>query len=105
MIIKTKEMTMRYALRNKDKIAAAYSPEYLKEHIIESLNRFFRAQKSQEDFEVYVAMIGAEYCTNQQCYDVLQINDVADDRCMLQFALLSTQYDVVRLAFLGRAKG
>ena len=30
MIIKTKEMTMRYALRNKDKIAAAYSPEYLK---------------------------------------------------------------------------
>lgn len=50
-------------------------------------------------------MIGAKHYTNQRCYDVLQINDIADDNCMLEFAWISTQYDVIKLAFLGRIKG
>lgn len=39
---------MRYALRNQDKIAAAYSSEYLKEHIIGSLDSYFNVPRSQE---------------------------------------------------------
>ena len=67
--------------------------------------RFFGKPKCKEECEVYVAMIGAKHYTNQRCYDVLQINDIADDNCMLEFAWISTQYDVIKLAFLGRIKG
>lgn len=35
----------------------------------------------------------------------MQINDIADDNAMLEFAWIGTQYDVIKLAFLGRMKG
>lgn len=45
---------MRYALRNQDKIAAAYSSEYLKEHIIGSLDSYFNVPRSQEEVEDFI---------------------------------------------------
>ena len=45
---------MRYTLRNQDKIAAAYSSEYLKEHIIGSLDSYFNVPRSQEEVEDFI---------------------------------------------------
>jgi AhpD family alkylhydroperoxidase len=42
---------------------------------------------------------------NQGNYPIMQINDIADDNAMLEFAWIGTQYDVIKLAFLGRMKG
>ena len=41
---------MRYALRNQEKIAAAYSTDYLQQHIIASLYKYF-ADVSEEEIE------------------------------------------------------
>lgn len=43
--------------------------------------------------------------TRLQNYPIMQINDIADDNAMLEFAWIGTQYDVIKLAFLGRMKG
>ena len=56
---------MRYALRNQDKIAAAYSSEYLKEHIIGSLDSYFNVPRSQEEVEDFV--IAQIKVTTQSC--------------------------------------
>ena len=97
-------MTMRDALRNQKKISAAYGPKYLKEHIIANLDRFFSSVQSMEDYEVYVAMIGEKYSTGQHDYNVLRINDATDMNSMIEFAWIGTQYDIIKLAFLGRVK-
>ncbi len=96
---------MRYALRNQDKISAEYSPKYLKEHIIASLDRFFSSIQSMEDYEVYIAIIGEKYSTGQRDYDILRINDAIEMNSMIEFAWIGTQYDIIKLAFLGRVKG
>lgn len=94
---------MRYSLRNKEKIAAAYSEAYLKEHIVASLDRYF-ANNSEEQItddamqEFYRTSNGAEY-------PLLRVNDVADENSMIEVAIVGQQYDVLRLAFLGRVKG
>lgn len=91
---------MRYALRNKEKIAAAYSTDYLQQHIIASLYKYF-ADASEEEIEEAL-----EYQTiNGKEYQVLQINDVADKDAMLEFVIVGRQYNVFRLAFNDRIKG
>lgn len=99
------DKVMRYALRNQDKIAAAYSSEYLKEHIIGSLDSYFNVPRSQEEVEDFIYSSCVCYSTNQGNYPIMQINDIADDNAMLEFAWIGTQYDVIKLAFLGRMKG
>lgn len=91
---------MRYALRNLEKIAAAYSNDYLQQHIIASLNDYFATTSADEIEEAF------EFQTiNGKEYHVLQINDVADEDAMLEFVVIGRQYDVFRLAFNGRIKG
>lgn len=91
---------MRYALRNQEKIAAAYSTDYLQQHIISSLYKYF-ADASEEEIEEAL-----EYQTiNGKEYQVLQINDVADKDAMLEFVIVGRQYNVFRLAFNDRIKG
>lgn len=94
---------MRYALRKQDKIAAVYSDDYLQTHIIASLEDYFKNSSSEQitenySQEVYVAQNGTEY-------PLLRINDVADDDAMLEFAVVAMQFDVLKLAFMGRMKG
>lgn len=90
---------MRYALRNQDKIAAAYSPEYLQQHLIASLDNFFRTV--DEDALAYYWRID----TSEGKYPILAVNDTADENCILEFAIIGRQYDVLKLAFMGRMKG
>lgn len=91
---------MRYALRNQEKIAAAYSADYLQQHIIASLYKYF-ADASEEEIEEAL-----EYQTiNGKEYQVLQINDVADIDAMIEFVIVGRQYNVFRLAFYDRIKG
>ena len=73
---------MRYTLRNQDKIAAAYSSEYLKEHIIGSLDSYFNVPRSQEEVEDFIYSSCVCYSTNQGNYPIMQINDIADDNPM-----------------------
>lgn len=35
----------------------------------------------------------------------LRVNDLADDNAMLEFAVIGKEFDVLKLAFLGRMKG
>ena len=99
---------MRYALRKQDKIAAAYGTLYLNDHLIASLNAFFATEYDEEELHDYMIDCdnGISYIhTNNRSYEILRINDVADDNAMLEFAWIETKYDVVKLAFLGRIKG
>ena len=38
-------------------------------------------------------------------YPLLRVNDVADEEAMIEVAVVGQQYDVLKLAFLGRVKG
>lgn len=99
---------MRYALRNQDKIAAAYSTAYLEYHLLDSLDAFFTGLGDEEELYEYMCDCGGGISyieTRNGSYEVLRINDVADDNAMLEFAMLDTKYDVVKLTFLGRMKG
>lgn len=40
-----------------------------------------------------------------ESYAVLRVNDLADDNAMLEFAVIGKEFDVLKLAFLGRMKG
>lgn len=98
---------MRYALRNQEKIAAAYGSAYLKYHLLDSLDAFFVKCKDEDALQDYMIDCGGiSYIeTRDGGYEILSINDVADDNAMVEFAWLDTKYDVVKLAFLGRMKG
>lgn len=99
---------MRYALRNQDKIAAAYSTAYLKYHILDSLDAFFIGLDDEEDLYNYICDCdsGISYIeTKNGNYEILRINDVSDEDDMLEFAWLDTKYDLAKLAFIGRVKG
>lgn len=93
---------MRYSLRNKQKIAAAYSEGYLNKHIVASLDRYFTQSDEQITDDAMQEFLktakGAEY-------PLLRVNDVADEEAMIEVAIVGQQYDVLRLAFLGRVKG
>lgn len=92
---------MRYALRNQDKIAAAYSRDYLQQHILQSLDSAFEITPTESIEEA----LSLEFQTiNGKEYQVLRVNDLADDDSMLEFAVVGWQYDVLHLAFLGRIK-
>lgn len=92
---------MRYSLRNKQKIAAVYSEDYLNKHIVASLDRYFTKsdEKITDDAmqEFLKTANGAEY-------PLLRVNDVADEKAMIEVAVVGQQYDVLKLAFLGRVK-
>ncbi len=94
---------MRYALRKQDKIASSFGEDYLKSHIIESLDMLF---ENSDDERIIGAIELDGYSTpSGESYAVLRINDIADDNAMLEFAVICQQYDVLKLAFLGRMKG
>lgn len=93
---------MRYSLRNKEKIAAAYNEAYLKEHIVASLDKYFTQSDEQITDD---AMQEFMTTSNGKEYPVLRVNDVADKDAMIEVAIVGQQYDVLRLAFLGRVKG
>lgn len=90
---------MRYALRNQDKIAAAYGLDYLQQHLIDSLKKFFETVDEDALNDYWVINIPNER------YPILRINDMADENCMLELAIIGRVYDVLKLAFLGRMKG
>jgi hypothetical protein len=93
---------MRYSLRNKQKIAAAYSEDYLNKHIIASLDKYF----TQSDEQITDDAMQEFYTTsNGSEYPLLRVNDVADENSMIEVAIVGQQYDVLKLAFLGRVKG
>ena len=78
---------MRYSLRNKNKIAAAYSQAIL-DRIIKSLDEHFKAaikvdaQKQKGD-----------------TYPILYIDDAGHTTNIIAFYVISTHFDVVNLAF------
>lgn len=96
---------MRYSKLFKKLIINNNHGQYLKEHIIGSLDSYFNVPRSQEEVEDFIYSSCVCYSTNQGNYPIMQINDIADDNAMLEFAWIGTQYDVIKLAFLGRMKG
>lgn len=74
---------MRYALRNKQKIAAAFSEELVNQ-IVKSLDNHF------ERFDIKTEKGGK--------YDTLTIKEIDSDRYMV-FYVIGKKYDVYRLAF------
>lgn len=94
---------MRYALRKQDKIASALGDDYLKNHIIQSLDSFFA--NSDDDRIVGSIELEAYQTSSGENYAVLRCNDIADDNAMLEFAVIVQHYDVLHLSFLGRMKG
>ena len=91
---------MRYALRKQDKIAAAIGDDYLKNHILKS---FFR--KSNDECIISSVELDTYQTESGESYAVLRVNDLADDNAMLEFAVIGKEFDVLKLAFLGRMKG
>lgn len=94
---------MRYALRKQDKIASALGDNYLKNHIVKSLDYYFGKcddERIKDDIsqDGYISRTGENY-------PLLRINDLADDNAMLEFAVIGGKYDVLNLSFLGRMKG
>ena len=93
---------MRYSLRNKQKIAAAYSEDYLNKHIVASLDKYFTQSDEQITDDAMQEFLKT---SNGDEYPLLRVNDVADEEAMIEVAIVGQQYDVLRLAFLGRVKG
>lgn len=94
---------MRYALRKQDKIASVFGHDYLKNHIIQSLDSFFA--NSDDDRIIGGIDLDAYQATSGESYAVLRCNDLADGNAMLEFAVIGQQFDVLKLSFLGRMKG
>lgn len=57
-----------------------------------------RAEESSVELDTYQTESGESYA-------VLRVNDLADDNAMLEFAVIGKEFDVLKLAFLGRMKG
>lgn len=81
---------MRYALRNKDKIAKVYSVQILNRMIV-SLDAYFTEKKKDIRDDVKL-MTGDKYQT-------LTINDIGHSTSLIAFYVLEKTYDVYRLAF------
>lgn len=94
---------MRYALRNKHKIAEAFGEDYLNLHVVASLDAYFA---NANDWRVNEDINQELYAANSgNSFPLLRINDMADDNCMVEFAVINKQYDVLQLAYIGRMKG
>lgn len=94
---------MRYALRNKSKIAEAFGEDYLNLHVVASLDTYFAHANNQQVTE---DISQERYAANSgNSFPLLRINDMADDNCMVEFAVISKKYDVLQLAYIGRMKG
>lgn len=92
---------MKYALRNQE--IAMYSPEYVTEHILKSLNSYFG---KQDDKRIMDDISQEEYVSSYgSYYPLLRINDLADENAMLEFSVIDWYQDVFELCFLGRMKG
>ena len=96
---------MRWALRNQDKIKAAFEPNgnEILTRIKESLTRYFAADRSEypeglRDIEDDFNQVPGEP------YPTIAINDVGNDSRMIEFYVIGKQYDVYRLAFKGFTK-
>lgn len=90
--------TMRWALRNQDKIKENFEPngDEILNRIKNSLKRFFENVDNVEN------NIGISGITGQ--YPVLSINDEGNENQMINFYVLDVKYDVYRLAFIGFSK-
>ena len=88
---------MRYALRKQDKIAAAIGDDYLKNHILKSLDSFFR--KSNDECIISPVELDTYQTESGESYAVLRVNDLADDNAMLEFAVIGKEFDVLNLPF------
>lgn len=84
---------MRYALRKQDKIAAAIGDDYLKNHILKSLDSFFR--KSNDECIISSVELDTYQTESGESYAVLRVNDLADDNAMLEFAVIGKEFDKV----------
>lgn len=82
---------MRYALRNQEKIAGAYGAEYLQKHLLASLDEFFRVTDEDALDDLWI--------TPGDKFKILQINDLANEDAMLEFAIIDRKFDVLKLAF------
>lgn len=89
---------MRYALRNQDKIAAKLGEDYLRNNILASLKAFFTSI-TEEEMEDFI-----DWYDGDKFYR-LRVNDVADPDAMQEFYIIGRDYDVYRLAYIGRVKG
>lgn len=92
---------MRYSLRNKQKIAATYSEGYLNKHIIASLDKYFTQSDEQITDDAMQEFLKT---SNGAEYPLLRVNDVADEEAIIEVAIVGQQYDVLKLAFLGRER-
>ena len=84
-----KIITMRYALRNQQKIEQAYSKEILK-RIIKSLDEHFLGKEE------------IEFVEPEESWEKLPliiINDAGHSCALIVFYVLSIKYDVIRLAY------
>lgn len=88
----------RYALRNQDKIAKAFGDEYLRKHIIASLDQLFTKERTDSDIALLTEKRGEESFLR------LAVNDVTDEDQVQEFAIIGRSYDVYRLAYIGRIK-
>lgn len=90
---------MKYALRNQEKIANVLGIDYLNDHILKSLDLFFKMKL--EDISNFVD----GNTTQNGKYLLLRINDVSDIDAMLEFAILAEADEIFYLAYIGRFKG
>lgn len=94
---------MRYTLRKKDKVKEVFGDEYLKEHILKSLDSYF--ENSNED-RIYSDIEPCGYVADSgNEYPLLRINDIANHDAMLEFVVVVQMYDVLNLSYIGRMKG
>ena len=78
---------MRYSLRNKEKIAKAYSPAIL-DRIIKSLDAHFRTSTKIEGIK-----------QEGEKYPLLIIDDSGHTTNLIAFYIVGGVFDVVNLAF------
>ena len=89
---------MRYILVQVTQILREYSHDYLTEHIIKSLDSFFRTAEHNFIDEIYYQQ---EFRSLH-----LNINDVSDPNVMLVFAYHGqTRTGAHKVSYVGRIKG
>lgn len=77
----------RYSLRNQNKIAHAYSQEYL-QRMIRSLNEYFENATEIEELD-----------SGDNRFNMIAVDDIDHTVSQFAFYIISKTYDVYRLAF------
>lgn len=96
---------MRFALRNQEKIIAAFGNDYFHTHILGSLTQFFANATNEniaECSEIRELRTEDGELVSERQY--ICINDAAAPDAMQEFAVVGTMYGVLRLAYVGRIK-